>query len=195
MKRKNLLSGVVGALIVGASAYLVYRFIYQDAKREPVIDSSNYIGTPGEEVVERISLEEAVSEISRAQQSKKQEVDPFEYYRKLNELYQSAAAPCNQGDEPLSEFMKKFASNSSFRRNRIRLIDESVTLPNISEHDFYVISPDETGFFASWSTLEADSAAFCNGWLDSEKAEEYFFKRINAKWYLVDYFDGMDYGE
>lgn len=120
------------------------------------------------------------------------EEDPCTYatYKSNNALLASTDAPCNQGTEPLSTFLVSFRRDAGVVRSRA-LLPSGVTPPHVVEDPFRIISPDSTGYFASWITVEQDTASFCTGYIDSDILEQYTFARKSPddKWYLIDYYN------
>lgn len=111
-------------------------------------------------------------------------------YKSNNALLASTDAPCNQGTEPLSAFLVSFRRDAGVVRSRA-LLPSGVTPPQVVEDPFRIISPDSTGYFASWIIVEQDTASFCTGYIDSDILEQYTFARKSPddKWYLIDYYN------
>ncbi|OFR38946.1 hypothetical protein [Porphyromonas sp. HMSC065F10] len=114
----------------------------------------------------------------------------FAVYRANNSLLESIDAPCNQGAEPLTSFLASFRKDSGVVRARA-LLPSGITPPHVVEDPFRIISPDSTGYFASWITIKRDTASFCTGYIDSDILEQYTFARKSPddKWYLIDYYN------
>lgn len=114
----------------------------------------------------------------------------FAVYQSNNSLLESIEAPCNQGTEPLTSFLVSFRKDAGVVRSRA-LLPSGVTLPHVVEDPFRIISPDSTGYFASWIIIERDTASFCTGYIDSDILEQYTFARKSPddKWYLIDYYN------
>ena len=114
----------------------------------------------------------------------------FAVYQSNNSLLESIDAPCNQGTEPLTSFLVSFRKDAGVVRSRA-LLPSGVTPPHVVEDPFRIISPDSTGYFASWIIIERDTASFCTGYIDSDILEQYTFARKSPddKWYLIDYYN------
>lgn len=114
----------------------------------------------------------------------------FAVYRANNSLLESIDAPCNQGTEPLTSFLVSFRKDAGVVHSRA-LLPSGVTPPHVAEDSFRIISPDSTGYFASWIIIERDTASFCTGYIDSDILEQYTFARKSPddKWYLIDYYN------
>ena len=140
--------------------------------------------------------EEATTAVMATEQSvpsaTEVEEEPCTYatYRSNNALLASTDAPCNQGTEPLSTFLVSFRRDAGVVRSRA-LLPSGVTPPQVVEDPFRIISPDSTGYFASWIIMEQDTASFCTGYIDSDILEQYTFARKSPddKWYLIDYYN------
>ena len=120
--------------------------------------------------------------------------EAMQFYNENNALASDPDAACNQGKEALSEFVRLFLDDKTFRASRINLpagveFEDDVLKP----YTLRVLQPDSTGFFASWNYVGQDSASFLSGWLNSEVLEELTLVRLSPedKWRLVDYFGGM----
>ena len=114
----------------------------------------------------------------------------FAVYRSNNSLLESVDAPCNQGTESLISFLVSFRKDAGVVRSRA-LLPSGVTPPRVVEDPFRIISPDSTGYFASWIVVERDTASFCTGYIDSDILEQYTFARKSPddKWFLIDYYN------
>ena len=114
----------------------------------------------------------------------------FAAYLSNNSLLESTDAPCNQGTEPLTSFLASFRKDAGVVRSRA-LLPSGITPPHVAEDPFRIISPDSTGYFASWIIIERDTASFCTGYIDSDILEQYTFARKSPddKWYLIDYYN------
>lgn len=140
--------------------------------------------------------EEATTAVMATEQSvpsaTEVEEEPSTYatYKSNNALLASTDAPCNQGTEPLSTFLVSFRRDAGVVRSRA-LLPSGVTPPHVAEDPFRIISPDSTGYFASWIIMEQDTASFCTGYIDSDILEQYTFARKSPddKWYLIDYYN------
>lgn len=140
--------------------------------------------------------EEATTAVMATEQSvpsaTEVEEEPSTYatYKSNNALLASTDAPCNQGAEPLSAFLVSFRRDAGVVRSRA-LLPSGVTPPHVVEDPFRIISPDSTGYFASWIIMEQDTASFCTGYIDSDILEQYTFARKSPddKWYLIDYYN------
>ena len=75
--------------------------------------------------------------------------------------------------EPLSTFLVSFRRDAGVVRSRT-LLPSGITPPHVAEDPFRIITPDSTGYFASWNILE-----------------QYTFARESPddKWYLIDYYN------
>lgn len=89
------------------------------------------------------------------------EEEPCTYatYKSNNALLASTDAPCNQGTEPLSAFLVSFRRDAGVVRSRT-LLPSGITPPHVAEDPFRIITPDSTGYFASWIIIERDTASF-----------------------------------
>lgn len=140
--------------------------------------------------------EEATTAVMATEQSvpsaTEVEEEPSTYatYKSNNALLASTDAPCNQGTEPLSTFLVSFRRDAGVVHSRA-LLPSGVTPPHVAEDPFRIISPDSTGYFASWIIMEQDTASFCTGYIDSDILEQYTFARKSPddKWYLIDYYN------
>jgi len=114
----------------------------------------------------------------------------FAVYQSNNSLLESTDAPCNQGTEPLTSFLVSFRKDAGVVRSRT-LLPSGITPPHVATDPFRIISPDSTGYFASWIIVEKDTASFCTGYIDSDILEQYTFARKSPddKWYLIDYYN------
>lgn len=114
----------------------------------------------------------------------------FAVYLSNNSLLESTDAPCNQGTEPLTSFLASFRKDAGVVHSRA-LLPSGVTPPHVVEDPFRIISPDSTGYFASWIIIKRDTASFCTGYIDSDILEQYTFARKSPddKWYLIDYYN------
>lgn len=130
------------------------------------------------------------SEQSAQPVEEEEEPCTFAMYLANNSLLESTDAPCNQGAEPLSTFLVSFRRDAGVVRSRA-LLPSGVTPPRVVEDPFRIISPDSTGYFASWIIMEQDTASFCTGYIDSDILEQYTFARKSPddKWFLIDYYN------
>lgn len=130
------------------------------------------------------------SEQSAQPVEEEEEPCTFATYLANNSLLESTDAPCNQGAEPLSTFLVSFRRDAGVVRSRA-LLPSGVTPPRVVEDPFRIISPDSTGYFASWIIMEQDTASFCTGYIDSDILEQYTFARKSPddKWFLIDYYN------
>lgn len=97
---------------------------------------------------------------------------------------------CNQGDEPLKNFICRFSHDDNFMMSRIRVEGkdrDSVYFKSKDENFKFFISIDRL-ITKSWNELGYKKAIFSWGdkWGDVQR---YTFSRINNKWYLTDYYD------
>ena len=98
-------------------------------------------------------------------------------YKSNNALLASTDAPCNQGTEPLSAFLVSFRRDAGVVRSRA-LLPSGVTPPHVVEDPFRIISPDSTGYFASWIIMEQELS-----WRPEHTFEEGLRKTVD--WYLT----------
>ncbi len=112
------------------------------------------------------------------------------FYRQNNELALDLSQPWNKGTEPLYVFVEKFRSEPQFRKERLALEEGEYDPDSISDFAFIISETDSTGFFSAWSHVDADSAAFCTGWMNSEVLEEFGMIREDSTrlWRLVNYY-------
>ena len=133
-----------------------------------------------------LTMEESLPPVAESEE------EPCTYatYKSNNALLASSDAPCNQGVEPLSTFLVSFRRDAGVVRSRT-LLPSGITPPHVAEDPFRIITPDSTGYFASWIIIERDTASFCTGYLDSDILEQYTFARESPddKWYLIDYYN------
>lgn len=102
----------------------------------------------------------------------------------------SDESDCNQGDEPLKDFICRYSHDDKFRMSRIRVDgkDKDSVFNRSKEQNFkFYISIDK--FTAkSWFELGYKNAVY--SWRDKwGDGQRYTFSRINNKWYLTDYYD------
>lgn len=190
MKQRLLIP--IGAILVGGLLLLSLSCSSNNSSQQ-----GSSTGTNAEESntasTRKLSPEEAAALLQQQErESGCTEEDTYARYEQINHRFADPDGAWNLREEPLVDFAKRFSADANFRKTRYRLSQESDHLPAIGSGRslLKVFPPDESGFFASWEHIDKDSAAFCSGWIDSEKWEEYAFSRIDSKWYLVDYFKG-----
>ncbi len=102
----------------------------------------------------------------------------------------SDESDCNQGDEPLKDFICRYSNDDNFRMSRIRVDgkDKDSVYNRSKEQNFkFYISIDKFTT-KSWDELGYKNAVY--SWSDKWGAvQRYSFSRINNKWYLTDYYD------
>lgn len=119
------------------------------------------------------------------------------------DLVGDITSPCNTGSEPFYQFISEFSSNQSFRESRVKFdadCDFAEDFEASYNIDFSVyelsriIEANPAGYafsLATWQNVTkntvthfsagcAANGAFCWG-------VTYDFRRINGKWYLVNY--------
>lgn len=115
--------------------------------------------------------------------------DYYAPFREINNIYANRQSACNKGSEPLIDFIERFCDDKEFRKSRIKLSERIDIANKITRKTFNITVPDSNGFFTSWDDIKEDLAVFSSGWMESEMSERYEFRRIDGKWYLVDYIE------
>lgn len=128
------------------------------------------------------------------------EMAPNKYVAANTNIVVNPASPCNQGEEPFMDFIKKFRNDKSFRNSRIQLIYinewSQLQLSEQSDVDWQAIKASKPvrseGLvsYGTWYNVKADEVCFANVDSCPENVAEglayyYQFQRIEGKWYLV----------
>ena len=144
-----------------------------------------------------ITLESAL-EMADAAESDAGVSDAFreteDFFSANNRMAADPRSDCNLGREPLSLFVDSFLGDARFRKSRIALPgDAAFDSETLRPFTLRIITPDSTGFFASWNHVSGDSAVFMSGWINSEVLEELTLVRASSedKWHLVEYFSSI----
>lgn len=195
MSRNRILFGVFLGLAGGAAALTWYLLQREHTLRSSLAEDSLCItahDSPKEAPLAPITIEEAEKVIAKEEAlSEPESIDPFADYRLNNEIFMDTLSLCNQGAEPLIVFIERFSNDPQFRESRSLLSGKWLRAIIALKADALIPSnaPDETGLFTSWHNVGTDSAYLTTGWINSEVAEEFYFKRIDARWFLVDYYN------
>lgn len=115
------------------------------------------------------------------------------YFKSINNYgdFLSDESDCNQGKEPLKDFICRYTHDEKFRKSRIKIegrdTDSIFTRSANQNFKFYF----EFGVTKSWDELSYLRARFI-ATAAMDVTESFYFSRIDDKWYLTDYFDYGD---
>jgi hypothetical protein len=109
--------------------------------------------------------------------------------RKSNEMFFDDKSSCNQGSEPLKEFIEKFCNDRTFQKSRTKF-PNNITAENWTpfRKGSFTIRPtdSENGLImgSAWGTMERNKASFV-WWVGMSTSYAYIFERINEQWFLT----------
>lgn len=124
----------------------------------------------------------------------------YKYIAANTKIVANPSSPCNQGEEPFMNFIKKFRNDKSFRNSRIKLIyNDQAELQILSQHSAAQwlnikasrpVRRNGNINYGTWFNVKADEVCFASVESSPDNAAEglawfYQFRRINGKWFLV----------
>lgn len=129
---------------------------------------------------------------------------PDHYLPAMTRKVNSPKSPCNKGSEPFVNFIKRFRSDSAFRKDRLYNKPQSVEDEEYTEsylkNLLYVLNNIKSSntadlhYYASWFGVTAEQVCLTanfeyleDGDYASGSSMFYLFKRIDGRWYLCDF--------
>ncbi len=189
-KQKGFLigGGIVIAVVGGIVAYNA--FAKGKSKEESEEAHFSKVNRPENNPTD-LSVDEATALMAEATGNNPL-YDLYRSYNDNNMVFLDQEAPCNKGTETLSSFIERFSSDSQFQIKRTQIAGGGMK-PDFSTLSLAISDPDSTNFFGAWSSITANQASFCHGWLGSEMLEEFTFTRRDSlsHWLLTDYFSAL----
>lgn len=100
------------------------------------------------------------------------------------EAFMSDNADCNQGDEPLREFVLHMNADPTFKAERLKKVNQGLPYT-----DFLFFMDKEKRLTRYWRNLRADSAEYAIGWFTSDLIYVFQFRRNKGEWYLTGFLE------
>ena len=100
------------------------------------------------------------------------------------EAFLSDNADCNQGVEPLREFVLHMNADPSFKADRLKKVNQGLPYT-----DFLFFMDKDKRLTRYWRNLRGDSAEYAIGWFTSDLIYVFQFRRIKDEWYLTGFLE------
>lgn len=100
------------------------------------------------------------------------------------ESFISDEADCNQGAEPLRDFVFHMNADPEFRYDRMKMVKQGVPYT-----DFLFHMDKDKRRLRYWRNVRENSAEYAVSWFVSDLIYVYYFQRIDGKWQMVNFFE------